>query len=210
MRAERCPVGHRLVARLSLDGLTVTQETLLWDGEPRLEFRTHVDGSIGQDRLLRVSFPLDVPGGLPVYQTAVSVIGRPPGPADTDAAEHEFTLDNPASEWFGVGSTARVAVGGQAQAIGVAEVVAPDAAAGAVRALVAALGRAGVTATCSRPDGPRYGDIAVDSNLPDFRISLGGPEASSFTAAVLAAAGAGYAGALARQLRDTGSARVWV
>ena len=55
--AERCPVGQRLVARLSLDGLTVTQETLLWDGEPRLEFRTHVDGSIGQDRLLRVSFP---------------------------------------------------------------------------------------------------------------------------------------------------------
>ncbi|MGH3394060.1 MAG: glycoside hydrolase, partial [Streptosporangiaceae bacterium] len=210
VRAERCPVGQRLVARLSLDGLTVTQETLLWDGEPRLEFRTHVDGSIGQDRLLRVSFPLDVPGGLPVYQTAVSVIGRPPGPADTDAAEHEFTLDNPASEWFGVGSTARVAVGGQAQAIGVAEVVAPDSAAGAVRALVTALGRAGVTATCSRPDGPRYGDIAVDSNLPDFRISLGGPEASSFTAAVLAAAGPGYAGALARQLRDTGSARVWV
>ena len=79
VRAERCPVGQRLVARLSLGGLTVTQETLLWDGEPRLEFRTHVDGSIGQDRLLRVSFPVDVPGGLPVYQTAVSVIGRPPG-----------------------------------------------------------------------------------------------------------------------------------
>ena len=55
------------------------------------------------------------------------MIGRPPGPADTDVAEHEFTLDNPAHEWFGVGSTARVAltVGGQAQAIGVAEVVAP-------------------------------------------------------------------------------------
>ena len=112
VRAERCPVGQRLVARLSLGGLTVTQETLLWDGEPRLEFRTHVDGSIGQDRLLRVSFPVDVPGGLPVYQTAVSVIGRPPGPADTDVAEHEFTLDNPASEWFGVG-VARPGVAGR-------------------------------------------------------------------------------------------------
>ena len=97
---------------------------------PRSEFRTHVDGSIGQDRLLRVAFPADVPGGLPVYQTAVSVIGRPPGPADTDVAENEFTLDNPAHEWFGVGSTARVALGGgggepQLQAIGVAEVITP-------------------------------------------------------------------------------------
>ena len=211
VRAERCPAGQRLVARLRLGGLSVIQETLLSDGEPRVEFRTHVDGSIGQDRLLRVSFPVDVPGGLPVYQTAVSVIGRPPGPADTDVAEHEFTLDNPAAEWFGVGSTARVLAGGVAQAIGVAEVVAPEAAAReSVRGLVAALGRAGVTATCSRPDGPRYGHLAVDSNLPDFRIALGGPEDSSFTAEVLAAAGPGYARALKDQLRENGQARVWV
>src|SRR6185437_1105850 len=126
-------------------------------------------------------------------------------------AEHEFTLDNPAGEWFGVGSAARLSVGGQHQAIGVAEVVAPDpATADTVRGLMAALGRAGVTATCSRPDGPRYGHLAVDSNLPDFRIALGGPGVSSFTAAVLAAAGPGYAEALEAQLRDTGAARVWV
>ena len=52
-----------------------------------------------------------------------------------------------------------------------------------------ALARAGVTATCSRPDGPRYGAIDVDSNLPDVRIALGGPAENPFTAAVLAAAG---------------------
>ena len=57
-----------------------------------------------------------MPGGLPVYQTALTVIGRPFGSADTDVAEHEFTLDNPAHEWFGVGSTARVAVAGPAGA----------------------------------------------------------------------------------------------
>src|SRR5262249_46530454 len=88
VRAERCGVGSRLVAEFELGGLRVTQETLLWDGADRIEFRTHVDGSIGQDRLLRVAFPADVPGGLPVYQTAVAVIGRPPGPIDTDVAEH--------------------------------------------------------------------------------------------------------------------------
>ena len=113
-----------------MDDLRVTQETLLWDGAALVEFRTHVDGSIGQDRLLRVRFPARVPGGLPVYQTALSVVGRPFGSADTDVAEHEFTLDNPAHEWFGVGSTARVALAGPAgrralRAVGVAEVIPP-------------------------------------------------------------------------------------
>ncbi len=106
--AQRCPLGARLLAELTLGDLRVTQETLLWDGAERIEFRTHVDGSIGQDRLLRVRFPADVPGGLPIYQGATAVVGRPFGSASADVAEHSFTLDNPAHEWFGLGSTARV------------------------------------------------------------------------------------------------------
>jgi alpha-mannosidase len=197
VRAERCPVGSRLVAEFAVDDLRITQETLLWDGADRVEFRTHVDGSVGQDRLLRVRFPARVPGGLPVYQTAVSVIGRSPGSADTDVAEHEYTLDNPAHEWFGVGSTARVAVAGpdggpRMHAIGVAEVITPavpDGCQDAVKELMVALARAGVSATCSRPDGPRYGSIDVDSNLPDVRVALGGPAQNPFSAEVLDAAG---------------------
>jgi len=226
--AQRSPIGQRLVSQLRLGGLTVTQETLLWDGADRVEFRTHVDGSIGQDRLLRVAFPVRVPGGLPVFQTAVSVIGRPLGPADSDVAGNSFTLDNPAHEWFGVGSTARIALAGpdgqrQLQAIGVAEVVTPPVPASrpdpaadpslsreAVRELLVALARQGVTATCSQPAGPRYGAIEIDSNLPDFRISLGGPDVNAFTAAVLGAAGPEPAAELARQLRAAGTARLWV
>jgi alpha-mannosidase len=213
VRAERCPIGSRLVAEFELGGLRVTQETLLWYGADRVEFRTHVDGSIGQDRLLRVAFPADVPGGLPVYQTALAVIGRPPGSADTDVAEHEFTLDNPAHEWFAVGSTARVALGSESRAIGVAEVITPTAMNGnrqPVHDLMVALARAGVTATCSRPDGPRYGSIDVDSNLPDVRIALGGPDQNAFTAQVLAAAGPGAGAALDRLLAGGGPARLWV
>jgi alpha-mannosidase len=219
VRAERCPIGSRLVAQFALGDLRVTQETLLWDGADRVEFRTHVDGSIGQDRLLRVRFPADVPGGLPVYQTALAVIGRPPGSADVDVAEHEFTLDNPAHEWFAVGSTARVALGdGSAgarriRAIGVAEVITPtilDGSRQPVRDLMVALARTGVTATCSRPDGPRYGSIDVDSNLPDVRIALGGPAENPFTAQVLAAAHPGAAAALERLLADGGRAALWV
>ncbi len=208
-----------------------TQESVLWDGADLVDFRTHVDGSIGQDRLLRVRFGFDVPGGLPVYQTGLSVIGRPLGQTEVDVAEHGFTLDNPAHEWFGIGSAVRVALTAadgerRVRAIGVAEVIAPagpvsdafaprDPLAGrgarkAVRALLVALARQGVTATCSVPQGPRYGSIELDSNFPDVRISLGGRAENAFTSAVLDAADPAIAAEFDRQLAGTGAARVWV
>jgi alpha-mannosidase len=229
VRAERCPVGSRLVTSFALDGLDVVQETVLWDDAERVEFRTHVDGYRQNDRLLRVRFPADVPGGLPVYQTATAVIGRSFGAVDVDSADHWYTLDNPAYQWFGLGSTARVRTGdrnGLTQAIGVAEVVCPDDPGGSddspgdglartglhslLRDLVAALAAAGVTATCSQADGPRYGAIDVDSNLPDVRIAVGGPDVNAFTAEVLSAAKPGYAKALAARLAAGRTARLWV
>ena len=225
--AQRCPLGSRLLAELTLGDLRVTQETLLWDGAERIEFRTHVDGSIGQDRLLRVRFPADVPGGLPVYQGATAVVGRSFGSAVADVAEHPFTLDNPAHEWFGLGSTARAGwrePGGarQEHALGVAEVILPafpapqhpafsrNGLSVALRDLVAALAGQGVTATCSWPDGPRYGSIDLDSNLPDVRIALGGPDQNPWTARLLDAAGPGAAAELSRMLAGGGSARLWI
>ena len=221
VRAERCPVGSRLVTEFGFDELRVTQETLLWDGADRVEFRTHVDGSIGHDRLLRVRFPADVPGALPVYQCATGVVGRPFGAPDADVAEHPFTLDNPAHEWFGLGAAARVVTHDRAWPIGVAEVIVPAAPNGcraAVRDLVTALAGQGVTATCSRPDGPRYGALDLDSNLPDCRIALGGPDVNPWTARLLAALGPagssppGWPGRMTRRpaARATGGARFWV
>ena len=210
VRTERCPAGSRLVASFTLDGLEVTQETVLWQDAERVEFRTHVDGYREKDRLLRVRFPADVPGGLPVYQTATAVIGRSFGAVDVDSTDHWYTLDNPAYQWFGLGSTARVRTGGSGgpvQAIGVAEVICPDSPDGGLRAvireLMVALAAAGVTATCSQASGSRYGGLDADSNLPDIRIAVGGPDVNAFTAEVLSNAGPGSA------LAD-GSARVWV
>ncbi|HEX5188606.1 MAG TPA: glycoside hydrolase family 38 C-terminal domain-containing protein [Streptosporangiaceae bacterium] len=231
VRTERCPIGSRLVTEYFFEGLQITQETLLWSGSDLIEFRTHVDGSIGHDKLLRVRFATNVPGGLPVYQTGMSVIGRPFGDAEIDVAEHTYTFDNPAHEWFGVGSTARVSLAGQAgerrmHAIGVAEVIAPadaatdgfaprDTGAGSdcrdeVRALLVALAQQGVTATCSVPEGPRYGAAELDSNLPDVRIALGGPEKNDFTEQVLAAAGPAVTDRFFAQMAETGNARIWV
>src|ERR1700689_5585639 len=88
-------------------------------------------------RRLRARFPAGVPGGLPVYQTATAVIGRSFGAVDVDSADHWYTLDNPAYQWFGLGSTARVRTGGSGgpgQALGVAEVICPESPDGRVRA----------------------------------------------------------------------------
>ena len=129
-----------------------------------------------------------------------------------DTADHPWTLDNPAYGWFGLSSAARVRVGDGVRAVSVAEVVAPTEPMGGLlaRDLVVALVRAGVTATCSSADKPRYGHLGVDSNLPDARIALGGPGQNAFTKAVLAAADPAYTVEVERQLADTGRARVWV
>jgi alpha-mannosidase len=218
VRAQRSPVGSRLVAAYALGDLTVTAETLLWDGADRVEFRTHVSGSIGKDHLLRVRFPAALPGGLPVYQTATAVIGRPFGAPEADVAEHWWTLENPANQWFGVGSVARASLpagtGEVGVALGVAEVVTPDLAPAesrpAVKDLLTGLARAGVTATCSRSSGTRYGSVDLDSNLPDFRIALGGPSANEFTAEVLASCDPSVAKRLAQLAAENGTARLWV
>ena len=218
VRAQRCPAGSRLVACYQLGDLAVTAETLLWDGAERVEFRTQVSGSIGREHLLRVRFPAWQPGGLPVYQTATAVIGRPFGAPEADVAEHWWTLDNPAHQWFGVGAVAQASLatddGDQPVALGVAEVITPDGiTAGsrpAVRDLLVWLARYGVTATCSRSSGPRYGSIDLDSNLPDFRIALGGPSSNAFTAEVLASCAPAVAKRLSALVAEEGSARLWV
>ncbi|MCO6008656.1 glycoside hydrolase [Actinoallomurus purpureus] len=205
VRVEECPIGRRLVTETTLDGLTITGEVLLWDGVDRVDFRTHVGGSIGQDHLLRVGFDLDVPGGRPVSEVGFAAIGRPFGFPDADTAESLWTLDNPAHTWTGLSATVRIALTGddgsrQDHAVGVAEVIGTDEGEPA-RTVLAALAAQGVTATFGRPDGPRYGALDVDSNLPDARIVLGGPEDNPFAAEVLAAAGPAYASALAEHGR---------
>ena len=165
-----------------------------------MQFRTHVDGSIGQDRLLRVRFPADVPGGLPVYQGATAVLGRPFGSSTPTSPSTRSRWIIRRTSGSALGSTARVSWTGLAgraeqRAIGVAEIILPRTrtpfpqrpARGRWRDLVAALAGQGVTATCTWPDGPRYGALDLDSNLPDVRIALGGPEQNPWTARLLAA-----------------------
>ena len=229
VQAYRGPLGERLVVTGRIGDLLQYKQTLtLWHDVARVECRTTVDEFTGADRLLRLRWPCPVPGALPVSEVGDAVIGRGFGlmheagsEAAVDSAIHPWTLDNPAYGWFGLSSAVRVRVGDAGarssndqavRAVSVAEVVSPSESASAplARPLMVALARAGVTATCSGADNPRYGDLAVDSNLPDARIALGGPDQNAFTAAVFAEADPVYAEELERQLSSRGHARVWV
>jgi alpha-mannosidase len=220
VRAYRGPLGQRLVVRGRIGTLLLYTQTLtLWNGVARVDCRTTIDEFTGEDRLVRLRWPCPVPGAMPVSEVGDAVVGRgfallhkPSGGTESvDTAAHLWTLDNPAYGWFGLSATARVRVGGAVRALSVAEVVSPaEAMAGSLaRGLMVALVRAGVTATCSGADKPRYGNLDVDSNLPDVRIVLGGPARNAFAKKVLDDAEA-YGEELDRQLADSGRARVWV
>ncbi|MFF7160651.1 NEW3 domain-containing protein [Streptomyces sp. NPDC008086] len=214
---EHSPAGSRITVRADLGLFRYTQRLTLWKGVDRLDLTTTLDGYDGADRLIRVRWPSDVRGGLPVHEVADAVIGRGFGFVEVDSEEFPWTLDNPANTWFGLGSTARVAIEDGSgrplgeRSIGVAELVYAswDDAGELGTALAAALVRVGVTATSTIAGGPRYGDLEVDSNLPDIRIAVGAPERNALVAQALGwdpAAGR----ELRRQLAERGVAAVWV
>ncbi len=220
VQAFRSPLGERLVVTGHIgELLRYTQVLTLWQGIDRVDTSTTIDEFTGADRLVRLRWPCPIPGALPVSEVGDAVIGRGFGllhdhasgeDRAIDSAEHPWTLDNPAHGWFGLSSAARIRVGADKRAVSVAEVVVPAEDTPSARELMVALVRAGVTATCSSAEHPRYGNLDVDSNLPDTRIALGGPDDNAFTATVLAAAEDAYTAELQRQLSATGQARVWV
>jgi alpha-mannosidase len=191
---ERGPAGERVTARGRVGPVRYTQTITVWHGVDRVDCTTTVDEFTGADQLLRVRWPCAVPGALPVSEVGNAVVGRGFGLVDVDSARHPWTLDNPAHTWFGLSAAASVRLAdGALRSIGVAEIVVPGEADAAplARDLAVALARSGVTSTVSSAAGPRYGDLDVDSNLPDVRIALGGPEVNSFTAEVLERSGTG-------------------
>ncbi|MCP2362074.1 alpha-mannosidase [Nonomuraea thailandensis] len=205
--AESSPLGERLTVTGRVGEIAYEQTVTLLTGSDRIDFTTRVLDHSGADRLLRVRFPARVEGALPVSDVAGAVVGRGFALPDVDTAEHPWTLDNPANTWFGLSATAKVDLGeAGARALGVAEVVVPTLDdAPQARDLVVALARAGVTATTSSAHGTRYGWLDVDSNLPDVRIVLGGPDTNPLAADLLARADESYAKAL-----RSGATRVWI
>jgi len=188
------------------------QRITLWHGLDRVDFRTRVLDFAGADRLLRVKFPVDIPGARPVSEVAGAVIGRGFALPDSDVAAAPWTLDNPANTFFALGSTATLDLGAGSVAMSVAEVVVADLehSGPEVRDLVVALARVGVTATTTSAAGARYGWLHVDSNLPDIRIVVGGPDVNPLAAQILEHCDAAIRDEFARVLKDRGAVRLFV
>lgn len=218
VRVERCPLGQRIVVTSRLLDMAYEQVVTLWDGVDMVDCTTRVLDFSGKDQLLRARIPVEVHGGLPVSEVAGAAIGRGFAFPDVDSASHPWTLDNPANTWFALGATAHVSVRHDdgapptRRAIGVVEVVVPDGepCAEEVHALVVALARRGVTATTSQACRPRYGWLQVDSNLPDARIVIGGPDANPLSATLLDALGPRYRELLRQGSGADGATRLWV
>jgi alpha-mannosidase len=210
------PVGTVVGARGKVDDVLYVQTHTLWNGVDRVDGTTRVEQYGGSDKLVRLRLPAAVHGGRPVVEVGEAVIGRAFGYPDVDSAIAPWTLDTPSNRWFGLGSTARVVAGSgaerRAEALGVAEVVihAPDDPVSGARDLVVALASVGVTATVTAASGPRYGNLDVDSNLPDVRIAVGHPDDNSFVESVLDSADPAYRTEFDRQLQGDPIAILWV
>jgi alpha-mannosidase len=215
---ERCPIGERITATAVIDGCRYTQHATLWHGVDRIDFTTRIDAFTETDRLLRVRIPCDLPGSMPISETAAAVIGRGYALLDADAAEHPWTLDNTAHRWFGLGAALTVHLHDpqhrveRSRAVSIAEIVVGDGHEGEsqTRQLAVALVRAGVTATVTAASGNRYGGLDTDSNLPDCRIATGTPQRNPFVADLLDQAPPEFSAELAAQLEASGTARLWI
>ncbi len=219
VHAERSPLGERLVIEGEMDVMAYTQVVTLLAGADRICLRTYLRGFSGVDRLVRLRFPTAIKGGTPLAEVGNSVVARNFGFADVDSATAPWTLDTPAQGWVGLGSTLTVTLADNgdtfaSRALGVAEVITPSNAPAelqpGLRALVIALAARGVTSSCTDASSNRYGGLLGDSNLPDVRICLGGPEENELTASVLESAGPEFRSELERQLTQRGTARLWV
>ena len=164
--------------------MRITREVILWHGDDRIDFRTHVDGSIGQDRLLRVRFDLDLPGSCRCPKSVSPRSAAPSAFPTPTPPTTSWTLDNPAHTWAGLSATARIRLHRRTGGPPLRHRGRRGDRRRRPRRLLVALAGQGVAATRTRPDGPRYGALDVDSNLPDVRI-VGGP-GNPFAAGVLA------------------------
>jgi len=229
VRRERSKLGERLVVEGRVgrgetesdngrgEAFRYRQVVTLWRGARRVDLRTELHDWTAKDRLVRLRFPTTLAGATPVSAVGDAVVARGFALIEADSAEAPWTLDNPAAEWFGLSTTLVVEAfeAGTAyhrRAVGVAEVVTASGAGGApwARELVVALIQQGVTATCSEAHRNRYGALLGDSNLPDFRIAVGGPAENPFVGELLDRAGPAYRAELDDQLARRGWARLLV
>ncbi len=200
VRAEKSALRASLVVEGSFLNCRRRMTITLFAGVPAVFFEAEIADYSGENWLFKVHFPLNLPGARPVYEVGGAVVSRTYCPGDQDTAELPWTQDNAALHYVDLTVPlvlkGTAGIGGEeicALSAGMAEIVVPEgrsmAPGEAVDELLRALSSIGVSATLTWPRYRRFGDIAWDSNVPDFRIVVGGPEENEFTKDILEALG---------------------
>ncbi len=190
---EQGPVFSRIEVKGPFKNTSREQRITLFKGIDRIDFETRVIGFDDKDWLFRVQFPASISGGRPVYEVANAAVARP-FTFDVDTNKQRWLIENAAYNWVDVTTPLKLEVVAQGKIVatrsmGVGEIVLPDEELKdideAAYKLVTSLVRRTVTTTPTRAGKRRYGDISLDSNLPDFRITAGPISRNAYTAEVV-------------------------
>ena len=186
VEALRGPVTETLRIRYRLGELCgVTQEITLTKGVSRIDFTTVLEDYQGEDHLFCVTFPVDVRGGVPVFDERFGVVTRNGSKNYLDFRTHQMAMFSDcavyaANKWMECGTSTQLKAGRNAYALGMVGLITPKshAVARAADELQRVLIQKGVTCTpWYDKDGPHWGsyqdDMDEDLLYTRFRISLG-------------------------------------
>ncbi len=171
------------------------QETYIYNGLDRIDFRTFIQRFQGHDRMFRVHFPLTVGGkAIPVYEIGNGAVGRNFG-LDVDTAKSSWTLGNTAYNWVDLSHVFFIESrdgGGKPvrrESVGIGEIVLGDSPSRqeelAADELVRAMANVGATVTTTNAYNRRCCDVKKDSVEAQFRIALGSADDNSYIAGML-------------------------
>jgi alpha-mannosidase len=215
-KLKRGPVSSSVIFEGPFEGCRRRQEIIFYEGLKRIDFISTLIDFQDKQGLYKVHFPLQINGGRPIFQIANAVIGRSFG-YDTDYEEQRYTLDSAAYQWVEYGPNASIKIKdldtGEVKGthpLGVGEIIRGKKGTAAANRLAAGLIKKGITTTQTLDSVRRYGDLRYDSNLPDFRISLGGEKINSYTANLIREAQPAQRELYYRMLDEQGQALLWL
>jgi alpha-mannosidase len=187
------PVSTKLILKGNFKGCLRQQEIILYHDLERIDFSITLIDIPPQQGIYKVHFPVQLKGAKPIFQVANAVIGRSFG-YEINSQEQRYTLDSPAYQWAEYGINVPLIVKDfdtekmiTSCSLGVGEIIKPKDKNGTTIANLLATGliKKGITTTQTLDTNRRYGDLKYDSNLPDFRISLGNEKINRYTALIL-------------------------
>ena len=217
--ALRGPVSETLRVSYRLGELCgVTQEITLTKGVARVDFKTILEDYQGEDHLFCVTFPVNIPGGTPVFDERFGVVSRGGSRGYLDFRTHQMAMFSgcavyAANKWMEYGPSVQLKAGRNAYPVSMVGLITPKTRdiTRAAEELQRALIQRGVTCTpWHDKGGPHWGSYQdhMDDDLlyTRFRISLGAHRNNAYSNRILNRQEAKTVAEFQKQLNEEGFA----